>query len=105
MSTICKLDPRVRRARTDRAGRERHHRERSNISTVNGCMNLNAVMALNELRHDSARTGAAKDRAYQAVMQRLFALRAEDAARQNEQNTITPPGASTPLTGIASPAK
>jgi hypothetical protein len=69
VSTICKIEPSVRKARFDRKGMLRAMRMRfANAGDGSADLYLAMHLALDKLRRDPARDGAAKVRIYRQIL-------------------------------------
>lgn len=101
MSTICKLDPEVRRQRRERANSYRFFRAQSDYRTDTGKMCITITEALDKLIKDPAPSGAVKqavarriEREFEAIM---AAIQAAEDVKAAEGKFVQ---ASTPVEGI-----
>lgn len=101
MSTICKLDSRVRASRTARRNMQANARWQlaQARDALDQIFHVKMSMVLNELKHDSRRTGAAKDGVIRACLKKFGdELTAAKVARDVKKDTFLQ--ASTPVVGI-----
>jgi hypothetical protein len=101
MSTISKLDPSVRLARYGRKGMDRYARQQllQAHDNLDQEFHVKMSMVLNELKHDSRRTGAAKERVLRVMLKKFGEiLTAAKVARDTKKDKFIQ--ASTPLVGI-----
>lgn len=101
MSTICKLDPKVRQQRRDRANSRRFFRAQSGYRTDTGKMCVTIAEALDKLIKASNVSGVRKhmiaqriERDFEAIM---AAIQAAEDAKVTEGKFVQ---ASTPVEGI-----